>query len=97
MKKKSRFTEGKLSFLRFQFKLASELTMHTSNKGFMVGHCVKYTAMAGTKPNPVQFSKQLLRVYNASLRQLAWVVLLYAGTAPRHGPMESHTIRFCRE
>lgn len=74
--KTSRFTEGKLSSLRFQFKLASELTMHTSNKGFIVGHWVKYKAMAGTKPNPMQFSKHLLKVYRASLGQLAWVFFL---------------------
>lgn len=70
--KKTRFREGKFSSLRFPFKLASELTMHRSNKGFIVGPLERYRAMAGTEPDPVQFSKHFLRVHMASLRQLGW-------------------------
>lgn len=55
--KKSRFTGGKLSSRRFWFKL----TMHTSNKGFMVGPWKKYTGGHQTQSHAIQqtFTKGL--------------------------------------
>lgn len=61
---KSRFAEGKLSSRRFRFKL----TMHTSNKSFMVGPWKKYTGGHQTQSHAIQqtFTKGLQSLSGAA-------------------------------